>query len=66
MQDKVLCDKYMGKFPVISISLKLWDAISIRDTAARMNQKEHFYHGMAFAKPGHLERQIEHGEWDRL
>ena len=24
----------------------LWDSISIRDTAARTNQKEHFYHGM--------------------
>ena len=23
----------------------LWDSISIRDTAARTNQKEHFYHG---------------------
>ena len=43
------CRAFLSKdVPEIQKMLQdyLWDSISIRDTAARTNQKEHFYHGM--------------------
>ncbi len=46
---KRFCMAFLSKdVPEIQKMLQdyLWDSISIRDTAARTNQKEHFYHGM--------------------
>ena len=43
------CRAFLSKdVPEIQKMLQdyLWDSISIRDTAALTNQKEHFYHGM--------------------
>ena len=36
MQEKELCEKYMGKFPVISISLKSVDGLKFESASAAL------------------------------
>ena len=36
MQEKDLCEEYMGKFPVISISLKSVDGLSFEDACTAL------------------------------
>ena len=38
MQEKELCEKYMGKFPVISISLKNVDGLDFKAALAALKK----------------------------
>ncbi len=51
--DSVRINRFCAAFPVGDVTIiqemlhdYLWDSISVRDTAVRINRKENFYHGM--------------------
>lgn len=64
LSDSARINRFCAAFPVGDASTiqdmlhdYLWDSISVRDTAVRMNMKENFYHGMVL---GLLQSQ---GNW---